>query len=163
MQNFLWYKRVGWLRSACEVWQKICVTKLLGLAARIWWLKVKVHEATTTYSPISATLLLNWNEDGLVYKKRCHDVLRQSNGGQAGAVNLPVSSLNPYIRTLRLVFVLSFVVFDIGYAIYLVGITVFPRLNQLNPGFPSTSSTLSWDNRQTPATLGTPSGPLRAF
>jgi len=53
-----------------------------------------------------ATLVLNWKEDGAVFEERRK---------KSKAVS---QSLNPLIRVARLVFVVTFTLFDVGYAIY---------------------------------------------
>ncbi len=58
---------------------------------------------------ISATLILNWKEDGQIYNKRLND-----------ADGSPPMSLNPYIRGFRLAFVVLFAAVDIGFALYKV-------------------------------------------
>ena len=62
---------------------------------------------------LSATLILNWNEDGMVYQTRMQ---KYKNSGEPK----PPQSLNPLIRGLRLAFVLLFTAFDIGQALYVV-------------------------------------------
>ena len=57
---------------------------------------------------ISATLILNWNEDGKIYKER----LQEKQDAP------PPMNLNPWIRGFRLAFVLLFVGFDVGMIIY---------------------------------------------
>ena len=53
-----------------------------------------------------ATLILNWKEDGEMYKKRQKDS------------DLPYSNLNPYIRGFRLAFVILFLVSDFSLTLY---------------------------------------------
>lgn len=53
-----------------------------------------------------ATLIINWKEDGAVFKKRKTEERHVS------------MSLNPLLRGLRLAFIVSFTTFDIGYALY---------------------------------------------
>ena len=55
-----------------------------------------------------ATLILNWNEDGKIYKER----LQEKEDAP------PPLNLNPWIRGFRLAFVLLFVGFDVGMIIY---------------------------------------------
>ena len=55
-----------------------------------------------------ATLILNWNEDGKIYKER----LQEKEDAP------PPLNLNPWIRGFRLAFVLLFVAFDVGMIIY---------------------------------------------
>ena len=56
----------------------------------------------------SATLILNWKEDGEMYKVR----LKEHENAP------PPMNLNPWIRGFRLAFVLLFVAFDVGKIIY---------------------------------------------
>ena len=71
-----------------------------------------------------ATLVLNWNEDGMIYRKKstAQEAVESTRSGGEIQVNKMVapSHLNPYIRGLRLAFVLLFCFIDIGYALYLV-------------------------------------------
>ena len=60
---------------------------------------------------ILATLIMNWNEDGIVYKKR-HDL-------DGEPVNL---GLNPLIRGFRLAFIILFTLTDVGSALYKVSL-----------------------------------------
>ena len=53
-----------------------------------------------------ATLVMNWKEDGAVYKGRT-DVHKKVS-----------KSLDPLIRATRLLFVVTFTLFDISYALY---------------------------------------------
>ena len=73
-----------------------------------------------------ATLILNWNEDGMIYRKKAgyKEAVAKNKSGEKIQVNQMVapSHLNPYIRGLRLSFVLLFCFIDIGYALYLVSI-----------------------------------------
>ena len=55
-----------------------------------------------------ATLILNWNEDGKIYRER----LQEKEDAP------PPLNLNPWIRGFRLAFVLLFVAFDVGMIIY---------------------------------------------
>ena len=55
-----------------------------------------------------ATLILNWTEDGKIYKER----LQEKEDAP------PPLNLNPWIRGFRLAFVLLFVAFDVGMIIY---------------------------------------------
>ena len=68
--------------------------------------------------------MLNWNEDGMIYRKKstAQEAVESSRSGGEIQVNKMVapSHLNPYIRGLRLAFVLLFCFIDIGYALYLV-------------------------------------------
>ena len=73
---------------------------------------------------IIATLVLNWNEDGMIYRKKSTapeaiETCEKSGEIQVNKMVAP-SHLNPYIRGLRLGFVLLFCFIDIGYALYLV-------------------------------------------
>jgi hypothetical protein len=52
------------------------------------------------------TLLMNWKEDGAVYK------------GRTDAHKDVSKSLDPLIRTTRFVFIITFTLFDITYALY---------------------------------------------
>ena len=58
------------------------------------------------YWVFSATLILNWHEDGEMYK------VRQKEDEK------PPLNLNPWIRGFRLAFVLLFVGFDVGMIVY---------------------------------------------
>ena len=76
----------------------------------------------------SATLILNWNEDGMIYRKKAgyKEAVAKNKDSNSIQVNKMVapSHLNPYIRGLRLAFVLLFIFLDIGYALYLVGVLI---------------------------------------
>ena len=78
---------------------------------------------------LSATLILNWNEDGMIYRKKAgyKEAVAKNKDNNAIQVNKMVapSLLNPYIRGLRVAFELLFCFLDIGYALYLVTISTF--------------------------------------
>ena len=73
---------------------------------------------------IIATLVLNWNEDGMIYRKKSTAPEAIETSKKFGDIQVDKmvapSHLNPYIRGLRLGFVLLFCFIDIGYALYLV-------------------------------------------
>ncbi|XP_059085995.1 protein rhomboid-like [Tigriopus californicus] len=77
-------------------------TYLLGASAGVYAL-IAAH---------MATLILNWHEDGIIYAKR----LRKSRNTDEPTPN----DLNPVIRGLRLVFLIVFVVVDVGQIVYKV-------------------------------------------
>ena len=55
---------------------------------------------------ISATLILNWNEDGMIYRERQRLSMSENSSP-------PPQRLNPIIRGFRLAFVILFIVVDI--------------------------------------------------
>merc|ERR1711963_1045752 len=59
-----------------------------------------------------ATLVLNWHEDGMIYRTRLRSMRK---GGTANCANsVAPMRLNPVIRCLRLMLVLAFVAIDVG-------------------------------------------------
>ena len=62
-----------------------------------------------------ATLILNWKEDGIIYEERLKE--NKSNDEERF---LPME-LNPWIRGIRLAFIILFTCFDVGTIIYKVG------------------------------------------
>ena len=63
---------------------------------------------------ISATLILNWNEDGQIFTER-------KKKSKYSSYELPPSQiLSPWIRGLRLLFIVLFTCFDVGQAVYKV-------------------------------------------
>lgn len=77
-------------------------TYLLGASAGVYAL-IAAH---------LATLILNWHEDGIIYKER-------AKYGQQGDSPSP-HGLNPIIRAFRLIFLIVFIVFDVGQVVYKV-------------------------------------------
>ena len=65
-----------------------------------------------------STLILNWNEDGIIYEKR---------KSEEGDFNLPME-LNPWIRGFRLGFIILFTCVDVGMVLSVVS-------NSFNFGF----------------------------
>ena len=63
---------------------------------------------------VPATLILNWHEDGEIYKSR-------SAAHKRGSDAPPSLSLNPFIRAMRLLFIVLFTALDVGQAVYKVG------------------------------------------
>ena len=57
-----------------------------------------------------STLILNWNEDGIIYEKR---------KTEEGDFNLPME-LNPWIRGFRLGFIILFTCVDVGMVLSVV-------------------------------------------
>ena len=71
---------------------------------------------------VAATLVLNWHEDGMIYRTRLRSMRKNSAGGGGGTANNVTSvapmRLNPVIRCLRLMLVLAFVAIDVGLTLW---------------------------------------------
>ena len=65
-----------------------------------------------------ATLILNWNEDGEIYDERVKE--NKSNDDKF----LPME-LNPWIRGIRLAFIILFTCVDVGTIIYKVSLCLY--------------------------------------
>lgn len=71
---------------------------------------------------LKATLILNWNEDGIIYRQKQQSynnaVMMNPDSLNDDISLVAPMSLNPFIRGFRLFFVIAFTAFDIGYALY---------------------------------------------
>ena len=85
---------------------------------------------------VAATLVLNWHEDGMIYRTRLRSMRKNSTGGGGGggggtannANSVAPMRLNPVIRCLRLMLVLAFVAIDVGLTLWEVAHYYFANL-----------------------------------
>ena len=109
-----WITNSGWIGSARILALYMSGVILGSLGASVVQPKAYLVGASAgVYALVLAhlaTLILNWNEDGKMYKKRLEDS------------DLPYSNLNPFIRAFRLAFIILFLLSDLGLTIYNVRI-----------------------------------------